>query len=101
NWAKVMNRYKCTDKEIKTHPENLQDGIVIEKKQKTKKASSGCDEVKPVDSEKPLTKVEQILMQIRQRKQAEMKVQSDMVEEFMNGDNTPKKTRSKNSNSKD
>lgn len=103
NWAKVMNRYKCTDEEIKTHPENLQNGIVIEKKKKTKKASSGCDEVKPIDSEKPLTRVEQILMQIRQKKQAEMKVQSDMVEEFMNGDNAPapKKARSKNSNSKD
>ncbi|RMF59935.1 MAG: hypothetical protein D6748_05200 [Calditrichaeota bacterium] len=67
NWAFVMNRYKCLPEEIKLYPERIEMEWVTEEaveEPEDKKASAPQDSA----NSKPLTKVEEILMQIRARK---------------------------------
>jgi tetratricopeptide (TPR) repeat protein len=71
NWAMVMNRYKSTSVEIKTFPERVQnsDEEIPEDNGEPQKAKKSTVSVSKQD--RPLTRVEQILMEIRSRKKNE------------------------------
>jgi hypothetical protein len=61
NWAEVMNRFNCLDKEIKLYPEHL-----VSDKKKTK---SSYESISSKNSnEAPSKKLEQILKEIREMK---------------------------------
>ena len=60
NWATVMNRFQCLEKEIKVYPERI-----VEEKHTKKVVYDGIVSKK---SEKPSPKLEQILKEIREMK---------------------------------
>ncbi|RMH82954.1 MAG: hypothetical protein D6681_17085 [Calditrichaeota bacterium] len=67
NWANAMNRYKCYPEEVKLYPErlNLEEGVAQEITEA--EAANHVDQPAQQNA-RPLTRVEEILIQIRQRK---------------------------------
>ncbi len=86
HWANVMNRYRCQSEEIKLYPERIDQADILEDDSSKKNTAKQNDNAN--NGGRELTKVEEILTQIRKRKAERL---AEQGEEFSRNGTKSKK----------
>lgn len=82
NWAKVMNRFQCLDKEIQLRPENLEEGAYHVNGADTPEEAEQPNKSAAKKKEGASTKLEEILAEIRARKAQRAAMQAEMDDTY-------------------